>query len=241
MKVGELARRTGISVRTLHFYDEIGLVRPATRTDGGHRVYGQREIERLQQVSSLRGLGLPLDEIRAILDDGGPALLEVIELHAERLRAQVEATRRVVDRLDGIASILRANGQVDADRLIEMMEAMHVAEKYYTDEQLEWLRQRREAIGEQRIREVEAEWPRLMAEVRAKMEAGVDPADPSVQALMERWRGLVAEFTGGNPGVERSLQSFYENEDTMPNGEAIDRELFAWVGRAMQAGEERGH
>lgn len=47
MKVGELARRTGI-VRTLHFYDEIGLVRPAGRTDGGHRVYGPREVERLQ-------------------------------------------------------------------------------------------------------------------------------------------------------------------------------------------------
>lgn len=115
-----------------------------------------------------------------------------------------------------------------------------MVEKYYSEEQLEWLRKRREEVGEERIVEVEAEWPKLMAEVRAKMEAGVDPADPEVQALMVRWRGLVAEFTGGNPGIAKSLESFYDNEDTMPTGEAIDRELFAYVGRAMQAGESNG-
>lgn len=235
MKVGELARRTGISVRTLHFYDEIGLVRPAGRTEGGHRVYGSAEVERLQQVSSLRALGMPLGEIRELLDTE-PSLLAVVELHADRLRAQVDATQRIVQRLDGIAALLRANGQVKTDRLIAMMEAMNMAEKYYSDEQLEWLRKRREEIGAERISEVEAAWPRLMAEVRAKMETGVDPADPAVQALMVRWRGLVAEFTGGDPDIARSLQSFFDNEDTMPSGEAIDRELFAYVGRAMQAG-----
>lgn len=236
MKVGELARRTGISVRTLHFYDEIGLVRPAERTESGHRVYGPAEVERLQKVTSLRGLGLSLDEIRAILD-GGPSLLEVIDLQAARLRQQIAQARAVVDRLDGIARVLRAHGRVDSDELLQVMEAIHMAEKYYSDEQLEWLRQRREEVGEERIHEVEAEWPRLMAEVRGKMEAGVDPSDPSVQALMVRWRELVAEFTGGNPGIERSLQSFYDNEDTVPTGEAIDRELFAYVGEAMRAGE----
>lgn len=239
MKVGELARRTGITVRTLRFYDEIGLVQPLGRTSGGHRLYGPREVERLQQVTSLRSLGLPLDEIREMLDDGGVSLLEVVELHADRLRQQIDATRRIIGRLTDIANALRANGQVDVIELIEMMEAMNMAEKYYSAEQLEWLRERREEVGEERITDVEAEWPRLMAEVRAKMDAGVDPADPSAQALMVRWRGLVAEFTGGNPGIERSLSSFFESESTMPTGEAIDRELFAWVGRAMKAGADR--
>ena len=77
-----------------------------------------------------------------------------------------------------------------------------------------------------------------MAEVREKMEAGDDPAAPSAPPPQGRWRGLVAEFTGGNPGIERSLQSFYENEDTLPTGEQIDRELFEFVGRAMQAGND---
>jgi MerR family transcriptional regulator, thiopeptide resistance regulator len=137
-----------------------------------------------------------------------------------------------------IADRLRRGDDAPVDELLKTMEMMKMAEKYYSPEQLEWLQRRREDVGEARIREVEAEWPRLMAEVKAEMNAGTDPAAPRVQALMERWRGLVAEFTGGNPGIERSLNSFYEQEDTIPTGEAIDRDLFAYVGKVMTAGSK---
>lgn len=240
MKIGELARRTGLTVRTLRFYDEIGLVRPTERSEGGHRVYGPDAVRRLQQVTSLRSLGLSLDEVRAQLEAHDPSLLETIELQRTRLGEQITALETLQQRLDDIARLLQHGEAVTTDTLVTTMEAMRMVEKYYSEEQLEWLRKRREEVGEERIVEVEAEWPKLMAEVRAKMEAGVDPADPEVQALMVRWRGLVAEFTGGNPGIAKSLESFYDNEDTMPTGEAIDRELFAYVGRAMQAGESNG-
>lgn len=240
MKIGELARRTGLTVRTLRFYDEIGLVRPTERSEGGHRVYGPDAVRRLQQVTSLRSLGLSLDEVRAQLEAHDPSLLETIELQRTRLGEQITALETLQQRLDGIARLLQHGEAVTTDTLVTTMEAMRMVEKYYSEEQLEWLRKRREEVGEELIVEVEAEWPKLMAEVRAKMEAGVDPADPGVQALMVRWRGLVAEFTGGNPGIAKSLESFYDNEDTMPTGEAIDRELFAYVGRAMQAGESNG-
>ena len=85
-------------------------------------------------------------------------------------------------------------------------------EKYYTPEQQEWLKERRQTISDERIHEVEAEWPRLMAEVGAAIDAGTDPSDPHVQALAARWQGLVQEFTGGNPGIEKSLRTMYENE-----------------------------
>ena len=68
MKVGELAKRTGLSVRALHYYDEIGLLQPSEVTESGHRLYGEAELVRLQQIKSLRQLGFSLDEIRACLD-----------------------------------------------------------------------------------------------------------------------------------------------------------------------------
>ena len=80
LRVGELAARAGVTVRTLHHYDEIGLLRPA-RTAAGHRRYGPAEVERLQQITSLRALGVPLAEI-------GPAahtLAEAEGLHAHAL------------------------------------------------------------------------------------------------------------------------------------------------------------
>ena len=67
-KIGELARRTGLTVRTLHHYDEIGLLSPAQRSDGGHRVYDEADVQRLYRIVSLRSLGFPLDAIAQALD-----------------------------------------------------------------------------------------------------------------------------------------------------------------------------
>ena len=71
LKVGALARRAGLTVRTLHHYEEIGLLVPARRTGSGHRLYGMPEVRRLHQITSLKQMGLSLDEIRASLDGGG--------------------------------------------------------------------------------------------------------------------------------------------------------------------------
>ena len=80
-KVGELARRTGLSVRTLHYYDEIGLLSPSRRTEAGHRLYTAGDVVRLQQIKSLRHLGFGLKEIRECLDRPDFPLSRVIELH----------------------------------------------------------------------------------------------------------------------------------------------------------------
>lgn len=63
-KVGDLAGRTGLSVRTLHHYDEIGLLSPSGRTGSGHRLYSAEDVLRLQRIRSLRALGFSLEEIR---------------------------------------------------------------------------------------------------------------------------------------------------------------------------------
>jgi DNA-binding transcriptional MerR regulator len=86
LKVGELARRTGLTIRTLHHYDEIGLLQPTLHTESGHRLYTAGDVARLQQVLSLRQLGFSLEEIRDCLDRPGFAPLEVIHLHVARLR-----------------------------------------------------------------------------------------------------------------------------------------------------------
>jgi DNA-binding transcriptional MerR regulator len=235
MRVGELARRTGLTVRTLHHYDEIGLLAPSSRTASGHRLYDASDVERLQQIVSLRQLGFPLDEIRELLEQPDRSFLPVIEMQIGRVREQIRLQRQLHGQLELIADRLRRHGSAPVEELLRTMEMMSMVDKYYSEDQLEWLRKRREEVGEERIREVEAEWPRLMAEVRAEMEAGTAPTDPKLQPLLDRWSGLVAEFTGDNPGIAKSLNTMYENEDATPDGQQIDRELFAYVGEAMAA------
>src|SRR5215471_13396340 len=104
LKVGELARRTGLTVRTLHHYDEIGLLRPSLHTEAGHRLYTADDVARLQQVLSLRQLGFSLEEVRDCLDRPSFSPLAVISLHVARLRERMRLERELCERLEGLAA-----------------------------------------------------------------------------------------------------------------------------------------
>lgn len=237
MKVGALAKRTGLSVRTLHYYDEIELLSPSAHSEGGHRLYTAADIARLQQIRSLRQLGFSLEQTRECLSRPDYSPRQVIAAHLARLREQIALQERLCTSLEEIARWLAAADPVSVEHFLCTIERITMVEKYYTPEQLEYLKQRREIVGEERIREVEAEWPRLMAEVRAEMEKGTDPSDPRVQALAQRWMGLVQEFTGGDPGIAQSLKTMYEREQPQDIHSSIPsdvHELFAYVGKAME-------
>src|SRR3954469_10371174 len=132
LKVGEVARRTGLTVRTLHHYDEIGLLKPSLHTGARYRLYTGRDIARLQQIVSLRQLGLSLEEVRACLDRSDFSPLGVIDLHLAHLREQIESQRRLCGRLEAIAARLRAAGDVSPDELLEIIEEMTRMATYFT-------------------------------------------------------------------------------------------------------------
>src|SRR5262245_32263321 len=111
LKVGELARRTGLTVRTLHHYDEIGLLKPSLHTQAGYRLYTAGDVARLQQVLSLRQLGFSLEEVRDCLDRPGFSPLEVIGLHLARLREQISMQQQLCERLETLAVHLRGAGE----------------------------------------------------------------------------------------------------------------------------------
>src|SRR4051794_5151756 len=119
LKVGELAKRTGLTVRTLHHYDEIGLLKPSLHSEGGYRLYTAKDIARLQQVLSLRHLGFSLEEVRGCLDQPGFSPLEAIALHLSRLREQIESHGRLCECLEVLAAQLRSSaGEISPDEFL---------------------------------------------------------------------------------------------------------------------------
>jgi DNA-binding transcriptional MerR regulator len=211
-RVGELAKRTGVSVRTLHWYEEIGLLAPSQRSEAGHRLYGAEDLGRLQQIRSLRQLGFSLDEIRDCLGERKFSPQQVIALHLGRLDQAIELQQRLRARLESIAARYGAAEAVSAEEFIQAIEAMTMMEKYYTKEQLEELEQRKGILGADAIKAVEQEWPQLLAKVRTEMENNTDPADPRVQALAKRWMELLQAFSGGNREIEKSASNMYRSE-----------------------------
>jgi MerR family transcriptional regulator, thiopeptide resistance regulator len=229
-KIGELARRTGLTVRTLHHYDSIGLLSQAERSEGGHRVYGEDDVRRLYRIVSLRSLGFPLDAIAGVLDRDGVDARGAVADHLHRLEDQMErdrALRRTLrSRLD----------RLETEDFLTTIEEMTMHQRYYSPEQLQQLEQRRRSLGDDAIRDVEREWGEIFATLRAEMEAGTDPADPRLRPIAERGRELLAMFTGGDPGIKQSLNEMWQHEDPAELSHGmVDAEVMAYYGRVQAA------
>ncbi|GEL22327.1 MerR family transcriptional regulator [Pseudonocardia sulfidoxydans NBRC 16205] len=238
-KVGELADTTGLTVRTLHYWGELGLVVPSSRTTSGHRLYGVADVERVYQVVALRELGLSLDAIGRVLDEGGPGLAGVLEAHVTQVRAQLDALRTLEATLSVLVTRVRRTGSPAPSDLLGLIdEVSKMNEKfneYFTDEQLATLSRRREQLGEDRIAEAESEWPILIAKVQAEKDAGTDPGEPRVQALAARWMELLAEFDGGDPAIrEANGRMLTENQSEVGGGSHIV-ELIDYINSSNQA------
>jgi DNA-binding transcriptional MerR regulator len=211
LKVGELARRTGLTVRTLHHYDEIGLLRPSLHTETGHRLYTADDIARLQQILSLRQLGFALEEIRACLDRADFSPLDVIHRHVARLRGQIELERQLCVRLEALARYFGSSEEVSGDEFLRTIEVMTMIGKAYTPEQWKQFEEIAARVGPDEIRAVEEGWTALLAEVRANPD--LDPASSQAQELARRWDELqerTMRHYEGFPEVKQAIADNYK-------------------------------
>ena len=192
MTVGELASASGLTVRTLHHWDEIGLLRPAERSGAGHRRYSSADVERLYRIVALRRLGMSLDDVGAALEAEGPDLRAAVAAHRLRVKLQLAQLRR----LDGILDALVALDEPSTDLIIDAIEVMTMSEQYYTAEQLEQLEARRSELGEEGMAKAQQDWADLIAEMDAEREAGTDVRRPARA-------GARRPLAGPDPAVHR--------------------------------------
>jgi DNA-binding transcriptional MerR regulator len=229
-KVGDLARETGLTVRTLHHYDEIGLLSPSHRTESGHRLYTERDIARLQQIKSLRALGFSLEEIGALLRSPEFSPSRIVRLHLERARRQVELQQQLCARLEALDELLASTETVSVEHFIRTIEVTTMMEKYFTPQQLDQLAENRKRVGDERIT---TEWPQLVSAVRAEMENGTPPENERVQGLVRQWGELANEISGGDPELVAALRRLVQDSGAPAAGtHLLDPQLLEYVGRA---------
>ncbi len=116
-KIGELPRASGLTVGALHHYENVGLLAPQ-RSDGGHRIYTEADVERLYRITQLRRFGLSLGEIGRALDEGTRQLADVMRTQLAELDRRLEATNRLRNRLVTVLS----SAQPDSDDLLDLLE-----------------------------------------------------------------------------------------------------------------------
>lgn len=207
-KVGKLAESTGVTVRALHHYDHLGLVRPSARTPSGYRLYTESDVERLYEVLALRQLGLPLEAIGEILD-GSSSIQPLLKRHGAYLDRQMVAIRTLRAQLSSVAAGMRCGAEVSVIDFLELIRKVITVDEtvkdYFSAEQLADLAERRAQLGEETVARVQAAWPDLIARVQTAVDVGADPASPQAQELAAEWMGLLDQFHGGDDGLRDSL------------------------------------
>lgn len=221
--VGELARKAGVTVRTLHHYDQMGILSPSDYTEAGYRLYGEKALLQLQQILTLKALGLPLEEIHHILADPGFELQHCLRQQKQALQARLKELTQAVETIEAVEAQLAANQAPNPNLLFKIMEVIQMKQsqewmnQFYTPEQMEAFKARRQANPDEAQQGTQA-WAELFAEIRSHMSK--DPASEEIQSLLpgwqQRWEDLIKGFTGGDPGVASSLNKLYDNVDSAP-------------------------
>ena len=215
----EFAKRAGVTVRSLHHYDRLELLKPSGRTTAGYRLYTDHDLVRLEQIVALKFIGFPLSRIRELLNRKDLDVLTALGEQRRVIAHKREHLDRAIRAIERAEQTLASGEQSDWEPFRKIIEVIQMQtrkdwmKKYYTEEQLD-------NLGQRWSPEVQAEsergWRELARDVEAAIARGETPQSETGHKLAERRRKLLDLFTGGDPGIESSLEKLYADDANWP-------------------------
>ncbi|GIP41045.1 MerR family transcriptional regulator [Paenibacillus sp. J31TS4] len=220
--VKEVATLVGISVRTLHHYDEIGLLKPGSVSPAGYRLYKERELERLQQILLFRELGVPLQEIRQIIDRPDFDRKQALAAHRELLLEKQRRLAAIVATLDRTIEAMEGGRTMSGKDMFEGFD-----ETPFEEHKRKYAAEARERYGEAAVEAAEeraaAYGPNDWAFIKERMERNYaaiieamdgGPGDPRVQeAVADLRQGITDTFYDCTPDIFRGLGDLYVQDE----------------------------
>jgi DNA-binding transcriptional MerR regulator len=240
-RVHEFAELSGVTIKALHHYDRLGLLK-ARRTDAGYRIYTERDLERLEQIVVLKFLGLSLQQIKVVLDRAAVELPEALRLQRQALEEKQRLLARALSAIVEAEKAIRPGEPTGPAVLKRLIEVIHMQDKfdelkqYYSDEQLMKLEQ---AVAKIRRGPIE-EWKSFNREVAAAAAVGEDPAGEKAQALGARYMEMMRCNAGWfrdlallprDPEFRTSMKRMVDDKENWPAGKLSQIE--GTVGQTM--------
>ena len=222
-QAAEFARRTGVTIRALHHYDRLGLLKPSGRTGTGYRLYGKDDFVRLQQIVTFKFIGFPLKEIRRLLDQKGSNL--AISLRAQRrtLEAKREQLNRALKAIQCAEELVRTQkgpGQESFRKIIEVIQMQtnpQWSTKYYNEEAQKLISERASLWNPELQKQTEEAWAALFKDTEKAAADQIDPASETAQALVARQTKLIEAFTGGHAAIQEGLNKLWQDQENWPD------------------------
>ena len=207
LSIRKTSKLAGISIRTLHYYDEIGLLSPAREKSNGYRCYNDADLVALQQILIYRELGLPLDQVKRILASPTFDALQALEAHKAALERRAIQTRRLIQTVEKTIAHLKGKIEMDNKEMFlgfnkeEQTINEKEARQIWGDGEVEPTMKRWNSYSKEEQRKILAEGNEIYKSLAANMDKG--PGSPEVQGLIARWHQNLKNFY--EPDKERLL------------------------------------
>lgn len=243
LTVGAVADLVGVSVRTLHHWDRIGLVPPSGRTWSDYRVYSDDDVARIHRVLVYRELGFPLAQIGELLDD--PDVDE--DAHLTRQRAllveRISHLQEMVSAVDRLKEASAVNAPLTPEERAEIF-GTDWKEEYQEEAEQRWgdtpqwaqSQQRSAAMSKEDWKRVKAEGDALNADLGAAKRAGVAPGSDEANALAERHRASISQFYDCTVSMQVCLARMYvQDERFTATYDTVEPGLASWLREVVEA------
>jgi MerR family transcriptional regulator, thiopeptide resistance regulator len=214
----QFAELSKVTVRTLHHYDRIGILKPKHYDKNGFRLYGEAEFARLQQITTLKFIGFSLAQIKEILGGREFDLAETLQLQRKIIEAQRIKLNLALEAISRAEKQFQTGGATDWESFTKIIEVINMEQntewtkKYYSDEAQAKVEERKKLWSPELQKKVTRDWSELVADIETAIADGTKPSDERAQSLANRWRELLNQFTGGDNQIQEGLNKMYADE-----------------------------
>ncbi|QQK81509.1 MerR family transcriptional regulator [Salicibibacter cibi] len=198
LTIGQLSQETDVTIRTLRYYDKVGLLTPSDYKEGGHRLYGKDELLRLQQIQSLKFIGFSLKDISGMLEDtrwmDQDDLKQTINVKRKELKVQLEDIQQTIDQLDHMQTVIEDQWHVDLRVFCFMINAIIWEEKHlnkHENLQKFYHHSRRERAN------LDLRYFNLFTRIKHLVSLNTSPSSTQAQACVEKLETLTHETMAG--------------------------------------------
>lgn len=226
LKIGELAARTKLTVRTLHHYDAIGLLMPSARSEAGYRLYDDGDVARLHAILALRQFGLPLDDIAKTLSGKGLAMADIVAQQIQSIDQHMAQSAALRERLTLLQMQLRKGEPPDTDAWLFTLARMNTFHKYFSATELQRIFERQQQSA--------PVWNALFTDVQTAMDRGLPPDSLQVQPLAHRWIMQMVDWMDGDFELMARWGEIYAKEPGIYTAQCPSPAMVKYIGTATE-------
>jgi MerR family transcriptional regulator, thiopeptide resistance regulator len=218
-QANDFAKQAGVTVRALHYYDRIGLLKPHRRTSKGFRYYGEAEFARLQQIMTLKFVGFSLTQIKEILNQQTFDLAQTLKMQRKLIENQRFRLNLILESISRAEVVFEQKNEADLESFQKIVEVMNMEQnfdwtkKYYSEEAQAKVEERKKLWSPELQEKTTQDWNELVADIEAAIKDGTTPNDEDAKPLAYRWQKLLAGFTGGDAEIQKGLNKLYADEE----------------------------